>query len=127
LTHDATAPAELGGGHLLHRGRVGDADSMPKCISFWYTEVGGCLTYGFSVPDNEDLDAPRLTKKLERQIKVELMLKNGISQKAIAEELKVHAATICRDCREIDENDAKAARAKDKGSHAHLKQQGIAP
>ncbi len=129
LKHDATAPTEFGGGHLLQRRRFDDSDSMPKRISFWYTCIGGEFCYGFAVPDDEDLEAPRLTKKLERQIKVDEMRKSGMEQKAIAEKLSVHAATICRDCREIDENDAKAARAKVKGigPHAHHSQQGSAP
>lgn len=45
LDHDATAPTQFGGGHLIRRSRVDDADSMPKCVSFWYTEVDGVLTY----------------------------------------------------------------------------------
>mgnify|MGYP000867311859 CR=1 FL=1 len=112
LDHDVTAPTQLGGGHLLRRNRVDDADSMPKCFSFWYTEMNGRLEYGFAVPDEEDQDAPHLTKRLECQIKVALMRKEGIPQKTIAEELKVHAATICRDFKEIDMEEAKAAKVQ---------------
>jgi hypothetical protein len=127
LTHDATAPTEFGGGHLLLRSRFDDFDSMPKRVSFWYTNIDGEFSYGFAVPDDEDLDAPRLTKRLERLIKVDRMRKEGKSQKTIAEKLGVDPATICRDFKEIDKNEAMAARPKGKGPHAHLKQQGIAP
>jgi hypothetical protein len=116
LEHDITAPTQFGGGHLLRRSRFDDADSMPKCISFWYTEVDGKLAYGFSVPDDEDRDAPHLTKRLERQMKVASMRDKGMSQKTIAEELEVHAATICRDLKEIDFEAARAEKAKAKSS-----------
>lgn len=114
LDYDDTAPTQFGGGCMLRRNRIDDADSMPKCVSFWYTEFDGKLEYGFSVPDDEDLDAPRLTKRLERQIKVEKMLRAGISQKLIAKGLKVHAATICRDTNEIEIRAAKVKKAKAK-------------
>lgn len=124
LEHDVTAPTQFGGGHLLRRSRFDDADSMPKCVSFWYTEVDGKLDYGFSVPDDEDRDAPHLTKRLERQIKVEAMRSAGMSQKNIAEELKVNAATICRDFKEIDIEAAKADKAKAKSFHPKLESNG---
>jgi hypothetical protein len=110
LEHDETAPTQFGGGHLLRRSRVDDADSTPKCVSFWYTKVDGKLAYGFSVPDDEDRNTPYLTKKLERQIKVALMREANMPQKAIADELQVHAATICRDFKEMDMEAARAAK-----------------
>lgn len=114
LDYDGTAPTQFGGGCILRRHRIDDADSMPKCVSFWYTEFDGQLEYGFSLPDDEDLDATRLTKRLERQLKVERMLCAGMSQKTIAAELEVHAATICRDSQEIEIRAAKVEKAKAK-------------
>lgn len=124
LEHDATAPTQFGGGHLIRRSRVDDADSMPKCVSFWYTEIDGKLDYGFAVPDDEDRDAPHLTKRLERQIKVALMREAKMPQKTIAEKLEVHPATICRDFKDIDIKEVKAARAKAKLSETRPSQQG---
>lgn len=126
LTHDDTAPTQLGGGLLLHRSRVDDADSMPKCVSFWYTAVDGKLAYGFCVPDDENHDAPRLTKRLERKIKVSQMREAGMSQKTIAKQLEVHAATICRDCEELDNEEHKAEKSKARSSQALPTQQGAA-
>lgn len=120
LEQDSTAPTQFGGGHLLRRSRFDDADSMPKCVSFWYSEVDGKLDYGFSVPDDEDRDAPHLTKRLERKLKVESMRNAGMSQKTIAEVLKVNAATICRDFKEIDIEAAKADKAKAKSFRPKL-------
>lgn len=122
LEQDATAPTQFGGGHLIRRSRVDDADSTPKCVSFWYTEVDGVLSYGFAVPDDEDLDAPILTKRLERLMKVESMLNQDIPQKTIAEILNVHAATICRDVSKIEMANAKAAKANAKSTEARPNQ-----
>jgi hypothetical protein len=122
LEQDATAPTQFGGGHLIRRSRVDDADSMPKCVSFWHTKVDGVLSYGFAVPDDEDIDAPKVTKRLERQIKVALMLSENMPQKSIAEELNVHAATICRDVKEIDLANTKAAKANARSSAIRLQQ-----
>jgi hypothetical protein len=111
LTYDDTAPTELGGGHLIHRRRVDASDTLPKCVSFWFTVIDGKLAYGFSVPDSEDRLAPRLTKFLERQIEIEKMLKEDKSQQFIADELGVHASTICRDLKRIEAMRAKAVGA----------------
>jgi hypothetical protein len=96
LTIDSNAPSQFGDGFQIERWRVTDADYAPRKSSFWHTNLGGELEYGFSLIDVDDVDKPALTRKTEREIKLEILLAANMPQKDIAEELQVHKSTITR-------------------------------
>lgn len=112
LTVDVNASSQFGGGFLIERGRVGDADYAMRKASFWHTEIGGELEYGFDLPDPDDLAKPVDTRKDERFIKLELMLATGDHMlKDIAAEFKVHKSTITRWKQELEKGSTEAAQA----------------
>ncbi len=112
LTPDVNAPSQFGGGFLIERGRVGDADYAARNASFWHTEIGGELEYGFALPDPDDLAKPATIRQTERLIKLELMLAKGdLLLKDIAVEFDVHKSTITRWKQELEEGATEAAKA----------------
>jgi Homeodomain-like domain len=111
LSRDENAPSHLGSGFTLERWRAGDPDFAPRRSSFWHTELGGELEYGFSLPDPSNTDAPEEIRKSERFIKLELLLAEGMPLKDIATEFGVHKSTITRMKQRIQE-DARQAKAE---------------
>lgn len=112
LTVDINASSQFGGGFLIERGRVGDADYAVRKASFWHTEIGSEFEYGFNLPDPDDLEKPSKTRKDERDIKLALMLATGEHLlKDIAAEFKVHKSTVTRWKQELDKGAADAAKA----------------
>ncbi|SFC11051.1 Helix-turn-helix domain-containing protein [Polaromonas sp. OV174] len=118
LTVDPNAPSQFGGGLQIERWRVGDADYAPRRSSFWHTEIGAELDYGFALDDPDDTDKPSLIRKTEREIKVEVMLAQGMPQKDIAKILGVHKSTITRMKQHLDEEAAKAEKAEARDPNA---------
>ena len=111
LTHDENAPSHLGGGFTLERWRAGDPDFALRRSSFWHTELGGELEYGFSLPDPDATNTAEGIRKSERFIKLELLLAEDMPLKDIASELGVHKSTITRMKQRIQE-DARQATAE---------------
>lgn len=111
LRPDPSAPSQFGGGFLIERGRVGDADHAARNCSFWHTEIGGELDFGFYLPDPADEDRPSEVKKRERDIKFEVMLASNMKLVDIAEEFKVHKSTITRWKQELEREKEAAERA----------------
>lgn len=112
LTVDINASKQFGGGFLIERGRVGDADYAARKASFWHTVIGGELEYGFTLPDPDDLEKPATIRHAERLIKLELMMATGeLLQKDIAAEFEVHKSTISRWKQELKEGATEAAKA----------------
>ncbi|OAK60195.1 hypothetical protein A3K87_24065 [Variovorax paradoxus] len=108
LTEDPHAPAQFGGGFLIERWRVGDPDYAARRSSFWHTIIGDEFEYGFSLADPDHVEKAGEIRKTEREIKLEVMLAQGIPQKDIAAELGVHKSTITRMKQEME----KAAKAE---------------
>ena len=114
LTAEATAPTQLGGGFRISRSRAWDPDYAPKECSFWFTEIGGCLEYGFYLPDDDDASKPTLKRSHENYIKAALMIEAGVEAKDIAERLEVHASSISRLKKKLQEDAKKAAEVASK-------------
>jgi uncharacterized protein YerC len=97
LTPDPGAPREYGGGFNIVRQKRDDEDSAPTTIQFWWKVVNGKLDFGWEFRDQLDPKAAKRVQIMERQMKVDQLLSEGVSQREIAIHLEVDAATISRD------------------------------
>jgi hypothetical protein len=97
LTPDPAAPTEFGGGFNIVRKKTSTSDKIPSTIQFWYKVVDGKFDFGWEFRDVADAATAKQVAILQRQMQVETLLLGNMEQKEIAEELRVHAATISRD------------------------------
>jgi hypothetical protein len=107
LTPDPGAPREYGGGFNIVRQKRDDEDSAPTTIQFWWKVVNGCLDFGWEFRDQLDPKAAKRVQIMERQMKVDQLLSAGLSQREIAIQLEVDAATISRDAATLKQKDIK--------------------
>ena len=99
LTADPGAPTHIGGGFNIVRKKLDKSDAVPATIQFWFTELDDVLKYGWEFRDPANAKSITQMKISQRQIEVARLLASNkdITQKAIAAELQVDAATISRD------------------------------
>ncbi|USX15569.1 trp operon repressor [Oxalobacteraceae bacterium OTU3CAMAD1] len=105
LTPDPGAPREYGGGFNIVRQKRDDEDSAPTTIQFWWKVVSGNLDFGWEFRDQLDPKAAKRVQIMERQMKVDQLLSEGMSQREIAIQLEVDAATISRDAAALKQKD----------------------
>lgn len=105
LTPDPGAPREFGGGLNIVRQKRDDEDSAPTTIQFWWKVVNGNFDFGWEFRDQLDPKAGKRVQIMERQMKVDQLLSEGRSQREIAIQLEVDAATISRDAAAIKQKD----------------------
>lgn len=105
LTPDPGAPREFGGGFNIVRQKRDDEDSAPTTIQFWWKVVNGNLDFGWEFRDQLDPKAAKRVQIMERQMKVDQLLSEGLSQREIASQLEVDAATISRDAAALKQKD----------------------
>jgi hypothetical protein len=105
LTADPGAPREFGGGFNIARQKRDDEDSAPTTIQFWWKVVNGNLDFGWEFRDQLDPKAAKRVQIMERQMKVDQLLSEGLSQREIAIQLEVDAATISRDAAALKKKD----------------------
>ena len=107
LYRDPTAPTEVGGGFIVKRKRSDIHDPVPCRFRYFYQIVNGHFSDDFSLDDPDKNSVKKLAMS-ERRMQVARLLAQGMSQKDIAEEMEITAATVCRDAGAI--NTQKASR-----------------
>jgi hypothetical protein len=113
LTYDSGAPREFGGGFNVHRRKIHEEESVPTSFSFWHTVVNCKLDFGWECRDQTDKNSVKNIELVERRMKVEQLLADGMNQKAIAALLDVDPATVSRDVAKLKEG-APEAKVGDK-------------
>jgi hypothetical protein len=92
---DLTAPTEFGGGCLVQRGRLDDADHLPKTVGCWWTIMSGELEWTYYVPDLSGSDL-RTMKRREFDLKVTMMKLHGATGRQMATILETNETAVSR-------------------------------
>lgn len=100
----ASAPREFGGGYTVHRRKVSEFDTVPRCYLHWYRVKDRRIKFGWEVPSGGPQLSAKQMEIVERRARVEQLKAAGMEQRAIASVLGVDPATISRDVADIRAN-----------------------
>lgn len=111
---DHAAPSGVGGGFTISRKRTDIHDKVPRKFRYWYQIIRGTFEDFFSIEDVEEKTLKQL-EILRRQSEVAMLLAGGMTQKDIAEQMKLTTAMICRDAEAIQSQQPTQSRLSEIG------------